>query len=60
MFVEVVYDDDLVEGMSFDGPKGVRFYSLIILKKQVPIQLELIYPLPTIFLRTTVGLLQLV
>ena len=28
LFVEVVYDDDLVEGMSFDGPKGVSMGSL--------------------------------
>jgi hypothetical protein len=28
LFVEVVYDDDLVEGMSFDGPNGVSVGSL--------------------------------
>ena len=28
LFVEVVYDDDLVEGMSFDGPEGVFIGSL--------------------------------
>jgi hypothetical protein len=28
LFVEVVYDYDLVEGMSFDGPKGVSIGSL--------------------------------
>jgi hypothetical protein len=28
LFVEVVYDDDLVEGMSFDGPKGILIGSL--------------------------------
>lgn len=28
LFVEVVYDDDLVEGMSFDGPNGVSIGSL--------------------------------
>ena len=28
MFVEVVYDDDLVEGMSFNGPNGVSIKSL--------------------------------
>lgn len=28
LFVEVIYDDDLVEGMSFDGPKGVSMGSL--------------------------------
>ena len=28
LFVEVVYDDDLVEGMSFDGPNGVSLQSL--------------------------------
>ena len=28
MFVEVVYDDDLVEGMSFDGPDGFSMGSL--------------------------------
>ena len=27
LFVEVVYDDDLVEGMSFDGPDGVSIGS---------------------------------
>jgi len=28
LFVEVVYDDDLVEGMSFDGPQGFSIGSL--------------------------------
>ena len=28
MFVEVVYDDDLVEDMSFNGPEGVSIESL--------------------------------
>lgn len=28
LFVEVVYDDDLVEGMSFDGPDGISIRSL--------------------------------
>ena len=28
LFVEVVYDDDLVEGMSFDGPDGITIGSL--------------------------------
>jgi len=28
LFVEVVYDDDLVEGMSFDGPSGISIVSL--------------------------------
>ena len=28
LFVEVIYDDDLVEGMSFDGPNGVSIGSL--------------------------------
>ena len=28
LFVEVVYDDDIVEGMSFDGPGGVSIESL--------------------------------
>ena len=28
LFVEVVYDDDLVEGMSFEGPNGVSVGSL--------------------------------
>ena len=28
LFVEVVYDDDLVESMSFDGPEGVSIGSL--------------------------------
>ena len=28
LFVEVVYDDDLVEGMSFDGPEGISMRSL--------------------------------
>jgi hypothetical protein len=28
LFVEVVYDDDLVEGMSFDGPQGISIGSL--------------------------------
>ena len=28
LFVEVVYDDDIVEGMSFNGPKGISIGSL--------------------------------
>ena len=28
LFVEIVYDDDLVEGMRFDGPKGISIGSL--------------------------------
>jgi hypothetical protein len=28
LFVEVIYDDDLVEGMSFDGPHGISLTSL--------------------------------
>ena len=28
LFVEVVYDDDLVDGMSFDGPNGISIQSL--------------------------------
>ena len=28
LFIEVVYDDDLVEGMSFDGPNGISIDSL--------------------------------
>ena len=28
LFVEVIYDDDLVEGMSFDGPDGISLTSL--------------------------------
>jgi len=28
LFVEIVYDDDLVEGMSFDGPQGFSIGSL--------------------------------
>jgi hypothetical protein len=28
LFIEVIYDDDLVEGMSFDGPNGVSIGSL--------------------------------
>ena len=28
LFVEVIYDDDLVEGMSFDGPNGISLASL--------------------------------
>jgi hypothetical protein len=28
LFVEVIYDDDLVEGMSFDGPTGISLDSL--------------------------------
>jgi hypothetical protein len=28
LFVEVIYDDDIVEGMSFDGPEGVSIESL--------------------------------
>jgi len=32
LFVEVIYDDDLVEGMSFDGPDGI---SLILLESKL-------------------------
>jgi len=28
LFVEVIYDDDLVEGMSIDGPDGISLTSL--------------------------------
>ena len=28
LFVEVIYDDNLVEGMSFDGPNGISLTSL--------------------------------
>lgn len=28
LFVEIVYDDDLTEGMSFDGPNGISMRSL--------------------------------
>ena len=28
LFVEVIYDDDLVEGMSFEGPNGISLTSL--------------------------------
>jgi len=28
LFIEVIYDNDLVEGMSFDGPNGISLASL--------------------------------
>ena len=28
LFVEVVYDDDIVDGMSFNGPSGISIGSL--------------------------------